>query len=225
MSSMPSSTFGFDLAHILGTLALLLSFSLLLQRRLIAQLQVFALHAITISAMAACLAYLRESPELYVTSALTFLLKGVFIPLALLRIITRLNIHRTIDPTMGIGWTLVLGLGVVTLVILLVMPVTEGVSALTREDLALSLSIVLLGFLTMISRRNAVSQVVGFMSMENGLLFAATSVNGMPLIVEMSVAFAVLVGFIIFGIFFFHIRERFDSLDVRYLESFRRDRE
>ena len=73
----------------------------------------------------------------------------------------------------------------------------------------------------MISRRNAVSQVVGFMSIENGLVLAAVGVQGMPFVVEMSIAFSVLVAFIIFGIFIFHIRERFDSLDVPYVETFR----
>jgi hydrogenase-4 component E len=105
-----------------------------------------------------------------------------------------------------------------------VLPVTADVTALTREDLALALSVVLLGLLTMITRRNAIGQVVGFMSLENGLILAAVGVEGMPLIVEMLVAFAVMVAFIIFGIFFFHIRERFDTLDLHNLDSFRGER-
>ena len=95
--------------------------------------------------------------------------------------------------------------------------------ALTRESLAAALSIVLLGLLMMITRRNAVSQVVGFMSLENGLILAAIGVVGMPLVVEMSVAFSVMVAFIIFGIFFFHIREQFDSLDIRHMEKLKQD--
>src|SRR6266404_3739619 len=95
--------------------------------------------------------------------------------------------------------------------------------ALTRDDLALALSVVLLGLLMMITRRNAVTQVVGFMSLENGLILAAVGVRGMPLVVEMSIAFSVMVAFIIFGIFFFHIRERFDTLDLQYIETFRGD--
>ena len=116
-------------------------------------------------------------------------------------------------------------LGLVALSILLVLPVTHGAIALTRDDLALALSVVLLGLLMMITRRNAVTQVVGFMSLENGLILAAVGVRGMPLVVEMSVAFSVLVAFIIFGIFFFQIRERFDTLDLQYLETFRGERQ
>jgi hydrogenase-4 component E len=70
--------------------------------------------------------------------------------------------------------------------------------------------------LVMVTRRNAVSQVVGFMSLENGLVLAATGAKGMPLVVEISVAFSILIAFIVIGIFLFRIRERFDSVDVDF---------
>jgi hydrogenase-4 component E len=148
-------------------------------------------------------------------------MKAIVIPVALHRIIIRLNIERNVDTALGVGPTMIAGVSLVTLSILLVLPVTADVTALTREDLALALSVVLLGLLTMITRRNAIGQVVGFMSLENGLILAAVGVEGMPLVVEMLVAFAVMVAFIIFGIFFFHIRERFDTLDLHNLETFR----
>jgi hydrogenase-4 component E len=95
---------------------------------------------------------------------------------------------------------------------------------LAREDLALALSVVLLGLLMMVTRRNAVSQIVGFMSLENGLILAAAGAKGMPLVVEISVAFSVLVAFIVIGVFLFRIRERFDSVDVQALDEFRGER-
>jgi hydrogenase-4 component E len=73
----------------------------------------------------------------------------------------------------------------------------------------------------MVTRRNAVSQVVGFLSLENGIILAATGARGMPLVVEISVAFSVLVAFIVVGIFLFRIRERFDTVDVGALDEFR----
>jgi hydrogenase-4 component E len=112
----------------------------------------------------------------------------------------------------------------VALSILLVLPVTASAAALTRESLAVAMSVVLLGMLMMITRRNAVTQVVGFMALENGLLLAAVSAKGMPLVVEISIAFSVLVAMTLFGIFFFRIRERFDTLDLQYLETYRGDR-
>jgi hydrogenase-4 component E len=72
----------------------------------------------------------------------------------------------------------------------------------------------------MITRAKAVPQVIGFLSMENGLFFAATSATyGMPMVVELGIAIDVLVGAFIFGIFFFHIRETFDSLDIHHMEK------
>lgn len=215
------SSLGYDAAHMLGTLVLMMSFALLYQRRLFALLHVFAAQALALAAAAGWQAWAQNDPHLFVTAGLTLVLKAILIPVALHRIVVRLNIQRTVETALSVGLTMLAGVSLVTLSILLVLPVTELESALTREDLALSLSVVLLGLLMMITRRNAVSQVIGFMSIENGLILAAVGVAGMPLIVEMMVAFAVMVAFIIFGIFLFHIRERFDSLDVVTLEGSR----
>jgi hydrogenase-4 component E len=214
----------YDIAHLLGALVLLLSFALLYQRRLFALIQMFAIQSAALAAAAAWQGYIQDAPHLYITAALALGMKAIIIPVALHGIIVRLNIKRTIDTALGVGPTMIAGVSLVTLSILLVLPVTADVTALTREDLALALSVVLLGLLTMITRRNAIGQVVGFMSLENGLILAAVGVEGMPLIVEMLVAFAVMVAFIIFGIFFFHIRERFDTLDLHNLETFRGER-
>lgn len=214
----------YDIAHMLGAVVLLMSFALLYQRRLFAIIQAFALQSVVLAAAAAWQGYIQDAPHLYITALLALSMKAIAIPVALHRVIDRLNIRRTVDTALGVGPTMIAGVSLVTLSILLVLPVTADVTALTREDLALALSVVLLGLLTMITRRNAIGQVVGFMSLENGLILAAIGVEGMPLIVEMLVAFAVMVAFIIFGIFFFHIRERFDTLDLHTLESFRGER-
>ena len=115
-------------------------------------------------------------------------------------------------------------MGLVALSILLVLPVGANVSLLAREDLAFALAVILLGLLMMITRRNAVTQIVGFMSLENGLVLAATGAKGMPLVVEFSVAFSILIAFIVFGVFVFRIRERFDTVDVSALDRFRGER-
>jgi hydrogenase-4 component E len=152
---------------------------------------------------------------------IALLFKGVFIPVALHRIVVRLGIHRTIDTVVSAGPTMLFGMALVALSIVVMLPVTEAAGAFVREDLAFALSIVLLGLLMMVTRRNAVSQVIGFMSLENGLVLAATGARGMPLVVEISVAFSVLIAFIVIGIFLFRIRERFDSVDVQALDMSR----
>ena len=197
----------FDVSHTLSVLVLLLSFALLYQRRLLAVFNAFAVQAALVAAAAAWQAFTQDAPHLYVTAAIALVFKAVAIPLGLRAIVRRLGIHGTVETVLGVNLALLAGVALVALSILLVFPVTTGAGGLTRESLAVALSIVLIGLLMMITRRNAVTQVVGFMSMENGLVLAAVGVRDMPLVVEISVAFAVLIAFIVFGMFFFRDRK------------------
>lgn len=217
--------FAYDLAHLIGATVLMMGFGLLYQRRMAALLHIFALQAMALAAAAAWQAHIQHAPHLYITAVIALVFKGVIVPMALKWLVRKLGIHRTIETALGIGSTMIIGVALVGLSILLVLPVTQNATALTRESLALAMSVVLLGLLMMITRRNAVTQVVGFMALENGLILAAVSARGMPLVVEISVAFSVLVAMTIFGIFFFRIRERFDSLDLSYLETYRGERQ
>jgi hydrogenase-4 component E len=173
---------------------------------------------------AAWAAHAQGAPGLYVTAVLAMAAKGVLIPLALHGIVRRLDLHRTVETALGIGPSLVAGVGLVALSILVVLPATEGARALAREDLALALSVVLLGMLMMITRRNALSQVIGLLSLENGLILGAVGVAGMPLVVELSTAALVLMVAVVAGVFAFQIRERFDTLDTGSLEEHRGER-
>ena len=214
----------FDVAHLLAGGMVVMSFLLLYQDRITATLNVFAMQAITLALAVAWQAYLQDAPHLIITAAIALIFKGFIIPMALHRIVRRLEIHREIEQVIGGGPTMLTGLGLVALAILLVMPVGSGVSVLAREDLAFSLGVILLGLLMMITRRNAVTQIIGFMSLENGLVLAAAGAKGMPLVVEISVGFSILIVFIVFGVFVFRIRERFDTVDVSALDRFRGER-
>jgi hydrogenase-4 component E len=213
-----------DIAHMLAGGMVLLSFLLLYQDRMYALLNVFALHAVVLSASVAWQANIQNAPHLYVTAVLALVLKALIIPLALRRIVAQLGIHRAIETVVGIGPTMLAGMGLVALSMVIMLKAAAGADPLAREDLAFALSVVLLGLMMMVTRRNAVSQIIGFMSLENGLILAATGAKGMPLVVEISVAFSVLVAFIVIGVFLFRIRERFDSVDVEALDTFRGER-
>src|ERR1039458_6495628 len=211
----------FDVAHMLAGSLVLVSFMQLYQDRLYALLNIFALHALVLAASVAWQAFIQDAPHLYLTA---LILKRIIIPVALHRIIVRLGIHREIETVVGVGPAMLLGMGLVALAMVVMLRVTAEADPLAREDLAFALSVVLLGLLMMVTRRNAVSQVIGFMSLENGLVLAATGAKGMPLVVEISVAFSVLIAFIVIGIFLFRIRERFDTVDVQALDRFRGER-
>ena len=214
----------FDIAHLLAGGLVLISFIMLYQDRLFALINVFALHAFVLALSVAWQAYVQDAGHLYVTAAIALVFKAIIIPVGLHRIIQRLGIHRDIETAIGIGPTMLAGIGLVALSMVLMLQVTADADPLARQDLAFALSIILLGLLVMVTRRNAVSQVVGFMSLENGLVLAATGAKGMPLVVEISVAFSILIAFIVIGVFLFRIRERFDSVDVSALDEYRGER-
>lgn len=216
--------FYFDIADLLAGSLVLVSFMLLYQDRLLALLNVYALHALALSLSVAWQALIQDAPHLYVTAAIALGFKAILIPVALRRIVERLGIHREIETVGGTGLTMLAGMALVALSMVVMLRVTGGAAPIAREDLAFALAVVLLGLLIMVARRNAVSQVVGFMSLENGLVLAATGAKGMPLVVEISVAFSVLIAFIVIGIFLFRIRERFDTVDVQALDQFRGER-
>jgi hydrogenase-4 component E len=213
-----------NISHLLAGSLVLLSFMMLYQDRMFALINIFTLHAVALVLSVIWQAYIQDQAALYVTAAIAFSVKAIIIPLALRRIVRTLGIHKTIETVVGIGTTMLAGIGLVALSMVVMLHVTPEANPLAREDMALALSVILLGLLIMVSRRNAVSQVIGFMSIENGLILAATGAKGMPLIVEISVAFSVLVAFIVIGIFLFRIRERFDTVDVQALDRFRGER-
>jgi hydrogenase-4 component E len=211
----------FDIAHFLAGGLVLISFMLLYQDRLFALLNAFALQALTLALSVGWQAYIQQAPHLYITAAITLVFKALIIPVALHRMVARLGVHREVETVVSLVPTMLAGIALVALSMVVMLRVTHGVDPLAREDLAFALSVVLLGMLMMVTRSNAVSQVVGFMSLENGLILAATGAKGMPLVVEISVAFSILIALIVVGIFLFRIRERFDTVDLQALDDFR----
>ena len=216
---------GFDIAHLLAGSLVLVSLLELYQDRLYALLNIYALHAVVLAASVAWQAFVQDAPHLYITAAIALIFKAMIIPVALHRIIVRLGIHREIEKVVGVGVTMLAGMALVALAMVVMLRVTQEADPLAREDLAFALAVGLLGLLMMVTRRNAVSQVVGFMSLENGLVLAAAGAKGMPLVVEISIAFSILIAFIVIGIFLFRIRERFDTVDVQIISDFRGERQ
>lgn len=219
---MPS--IAFDVSHYLSGSLVLLSFVMLYQDRMFPLISAFALQALVLALSIAWQASIQNAPHLLVTAGIALVFKAGIIPFFLRTMVRRLDIHRAIEPVVAIGTTMLIGMGIVALSMALMLRATAASNVYAREDLGLALSVILLGMLIMVTRRNAVSQVIGFMSIENGLVLAATGAKGMPLVVETSVAFSILVAIIVIGIFLFRIRERFDTVDVEVLHEFRGER-
>jgi hydrogenase-4 component E len=212
----------YPLAHLLGGLVLLCAFSLLSQRRLAAMISIYQLEALILSAAAAWQGYAQHELSLYLTAAITLVIKAGIAPIVLRRIVHNFNLIRAVETAMPVGVSMILGVGLIGVAVLVVLPTTINSVGLTREDLAISLSVVLLGLLVMTTRRNAVSQVIGFLSTENGLVLAAIGMPGMPFVAELSVALLVLLAFMVGGVFLLRIREHFDTLDLSGIEEIER---
>ena len=213
-----------QLVNVLAAFLLLIAFAMLSQRRVLTLINLLAWQGAALAASTAIVAWSTGQTHLYYSALLTVLLKVILIPWVLHRLIDRLFVRWDIETLINIPTTMLIGIGLVIFAFALATPISQMATTLTRSTLGIALASVLLSFLMMIVRQKAVPQVIGFLAMENGLFFAATSATyGMPLVVELGVALDVLVGTFIFGIFFFHIRERFDSLDIRHMEKLKED--
>ncbi len=213
-----------QLVNVLAAFLLLIAFAMLSQRRVLTLIKLLAWQGAALAASTAIVAWSTGQTHLYSSAVLTVLLKVILIPWVLHRLIDRLFVRWDVETLINIPTTMLIGIGLVIFAFALATPISQMATTLTRSTLGIALASVLLSFLMMIVRQKAVPQVIGFLSMENGLFFAATSATyGMPLVVELGVALDVLVGTFIFGIFFFHIREQFDSLDIRNMEKLKQD--
>jgi hydrogenase-4 component E len=219
---MAGTPLDLQLLNMCAALLLLLSFAMLAQRRIVNLVNLLALQGTVLLVATLLLAWRTRQPHLYVSAALTLALKVVFLPWLLHRLIRRLEVYWDSESLLNIPVTMLVGLAVVVFSFGLAQPISALASTATRNSIGIALAVVLLSFLTMITRRKAMSQVVGFLSMENGLFFGAMSATyGMPMVVEFGVALDVLVAVLVLGIFFFQIREQFDSLDLHHLEALR----
>ena len=201
---------------------LVLSFSLLAQRRLLSLIRLLAWQGGTLALSTALVALLTGDGMLWVSALLTLAIKGLLIPAVLHHLLHRLRVRGDVEMTLNVPSSQLLGILLVLFAFAAAQPLEVLVPAVTHGMLAIALAAFLLSFLMMITRRKAISQVVGFLSMDNTLFFLATSATlGMPLIIELGVALDALIGFVILGVFFFQIRDTFDSLDLQSLEQLR----
>lgn len=205
--------------NLLGALLLLLAFAMISQRRILSLIHLFTLQGATLVVATATVGVLTAQPHLYVSALVTLVLKVLLIPVLLHRVVRRLDVRWDVETLINIPTTMLIGILLVIFAFNLALPIAQLSTSIARGSLGIALACVLLSFMMMITRSKAVPQVIGFLSMENGLFFAATAATyGMPMVVELGIALDVLIGVLILGVFMFQIREQFDSLDIHHLE-------
>jgi hydrogenase-4 component E len=208
-----------QLINLLAAIMLLLGFAMLAQRRVISLINLFMVQGAVLSLSTLVVALTTHQSHLLWSAALTFLLKVLVLPLILHRLIRKLSVKWDVETLINIPTTMLVGIVLVIISFNVAQPISQLSGTITRATIGIALACVLLAFLMMITRSKAVPQVIAFLAMENALFFAATSATyGMPMVVELGIALDVLVGMVILGVFFFQIREQFDTLDIRQME-------
>ena len=218
------SAFSSQIINLCAAVMLLLGFAMLAQRRILSLINLFMMQGIVLTVSTLVVANATGQGHLYGSAALTLTLKVVALPWILHRLIRRLSVKWDVETILKIPTTMLFGIALVVVAFNVAQPISQLSGAITRATVGIALACILLSFLMMITRSKAVPQVIAFLSMENGLFFAATSATyGMPMVVELGIALDVMVGMVIFGVFFFQIRQQFDSLDIRLMERIKEE--
>ncbi|MBV8628750.1 MAG: formate hydrogenlyase [Paraburkholderia sp.] len=209
-----------QLINFLAAVLLALSFAMLSQRRILSLIHLYTLQGVALVLANAVLGFVTDDAHLYVSAGLTLVLKVGLLPWILYRLVRRLDVRTDVEPLINIPTTMLIGIVLVIIAFNVASPISQLATSVAHGTLGIALACVLLSFMAMITRAKAIPQVIGFLSMENGLFFAATAAtNGMPMIVELGIGLDVLVGLLILGVFMFQIREQFDSLDIHHIEK------
>jgi hydrogenase-4 component E len=213
-----------ELINLFAAILLMLAFAMLAQRRIVTLVHIYALQGLTVVCATSVVAYVTHQDHLYYSAALTLVLKVFLIPYILHRLIRRLDVRWDKETLLNIPSTMLVGIFLVIFSFNLALPISKLSTSVSPGTLGIALACMLLSFMMMITRSKAIPQVIGFLSIENALFFAATSATyGMPMVVELGIALDVLVGVFILGVFMFQIREQFESLDISNLENLKEE--
>ena len=206
--------------NLLSFAALGLTILLIIRTSLEGQVRVFALQSFVLASLAALIAIYSGSLELFGVGVALFVVKGVLIPRVLNRAVANIGLSRVAAPYLGTALALII-CGILTILAFYIMtPIAASNPLPTADAIPLAFAGVLIGFFIMVNRRRAVTQILGFLMLENGIfLLALLATYGVPFIVEMGVFLDVLVAVLIMEVFVYRIKDNFDSIDVGQLED------
>jgi len=205
-----------------ASLALLLGLILLWRRSLASYIQAFQWQSVVLAAIFLLVAYFTQELELAIVAGVLLVLKAVVLPRWLNRMRWRIGVDAEVAPYLNVTTSLILAGLLVLLAYALTRPLVQASSLPTRAGLPLAMGLIFIGLFVIITRRKALTQVVGFLVMENGIaLLAVLGAYGVPLIIELGVFLDLLMGVIVMQVFIYHIQDTFDSIDVDQLNQLR----
>jgi len=190
------------------------------QKALFTAIRLYGVQSLLLGIIAATIAVSEERPELFVTSAITILLKTILIPWFLMRVIDRIGIHREIEPFVNVPASLLICLGLTVVGYRVSTGFPEGARGVSHHLIGVALSMLLIGLFLMVTRKKAITQILALLTVENAVFLVAVGVtSGMPLVVELGVGFDVILAVLVLGILVRRIADRFESMDVSRLSK------
>jgi len=190
------------------------------QKALFTTIRLYGLQSLLLAVVAATMAISESRHELFVTAALTVVLKTILIPWFLMRTVDRVGIHREIEPFLNVPVSLLICLGLTVVGYRVSTGFEEGAQQVTHHLIGVALSLLLIGLFLMVTRKKAITQILALLTVENAVFLVAVGVTtGMPLIVEFGIAFDVMLAVLVLGILVQRIVGRFESMDVSRLSN------
>jgi hydrogenase-4 component E len=209
--------------EILAATILVTSFLIVSSRSLLFYVRLFAMQSFFLGVVALSVALGYGETHILIAAALTLAVKAVIIPMALTKIIDRIKVHKEVDFAVNITTSLLLCALLVIVADSVAQPILEEqrTSALTvSRVLPISIAVMMIGLFIMIARKQAISQVIGLLTMENGVFLSGLSITyGMPMIVEIGIFFDIFVAVLILGVFVFRINHTFDTVSMDILRK------
>lgn len=188
-------------------------------RRIESCVKAYRLNSLLLSLLIFITAFSIGDAHLYTAGILTLLSKGLVIPAFLSRTIRQMKVTHEVQPYISNGMSLVIS-GI--LVSLVYASLSEGifVTGFSKNVLHISVAVIMIGLFIMITRKKAITQVIGLLVMENGLFLAGFALTfGMPTIIELGILFDMLMVVLILGIFSIQIKKVFASSDLDRLTT------
>ncbi len=188
-------------------------------KRLESCVRAYMFNSWLLSLLIAIVAFMIGETHLYIASAVTILSKGIVIPVFLKRIVKQMRVTHDVEPYISNALSLTIS-GILVAVVYASLREGIFVTGFSKNVLQISIAVILIGLFIMITRKKAITQVIGLLFMENGLFLAGFSLTfGMPLVIELGVLFDMLMGIIILGIFTIQIKRVFVSSDLDKLTT------
>lgn len=207
-----------SLAGLILIVAVLIDLLLLGTGRLRSCIRIVAAQGAAIGLLPMMVAGDGFSLRLSIVAAVTIALKGVVFPRLLLRSMRSANVRHEVDPVIGYSASILAGVVLAGASFWMASRLTLPIVPVSELVLPVALTTILCGFLLIVSRRQALSQVVGYLVLENGIyIFGTALAHEEPLLIEMGILLDVLVAVLVMGVAIFHISREFDHIEVDQL--------